>query len=147
MVSFSKLILVLPIILVMFFDMTFTLTCQSSCYWQDYSLCNEGNPVASSLLVRGPLYFVLFSVLYAYVVIFLITKLPRPANILLVGIVLGAHVHASVTWLPRLFREVLFIEADEIDLYFYYLTTIIVGSIIWFSIAFCKGRSEKQAQE
>lgn len=143
MMPFSKLILVLPIIVVMFFDMTFTLICQPRCYWHDYDSCSEGNPVAYNLLLMSPVYFVVFSLLYAYLVIFLITKLPRPANILLIGIVLGAHLHASVTWLPRLFKEVLFIEADEIDLYLYYLVTIVAGSIIWFSVAFYKGKVKK----
>jgi hypothetical protein len=126
--------------------MTFTLVCQPICYWHDYSQCNEENPVAHSLISQSPVHFVAFSLLYGYLVIFLITKLPKPANILLVGIVLGAHAHASVTWLPRLFKEILCVEANEIDLYLYYLTTIVVGSIIWFSVAFYKGKSEKQTR-
>lgn len=144
MLSFSKLILVLPVILVFLFDLILTLLCQPSSYWQDYSSCHEGNPVARTVLECGPLYFVGFSVFYAYLVIVLIVKLPKPANIFLTGFVIGTHANASVNWLPKLFGEVLLIEADEARAYCFYLAGIFVVSLVWFSFAFCERRRKKQ---
>lgn len=101
--SKNNLLVLAPVILVMLFDLIFTLVGQSEIYWtKSYRFFNEGSPLGEILLGYHPGYFVLFFVFYLLFVLFLTTNLKRPLNIIVaIGFFLG-HVWGSSSWIPLL---------------------------------------------
>jgi len=101
----TNILILTPLILVMVLDLIFTLVGQPKDYWQNYYLFNEGSPLGSILLPWHPGYFVLFFAFYLLFVLFLITNLKRPINIMVaVGFFLG-HSWGSASWVPTIFRK------------------------------------------
>ena len=95
-----------PILLVMVFDLVFTILGQPKGYWGNYSLVNEGSPLGFSLLSRTPFLFIVFFVFYLVVVYFLLKKLPIIFSLPLAITLFIGHVWGSSTWLPILYRNI-----------------------------------------
>lgn len=126
---FSKqnVLILTPLILVMILDLIFTLVGQPKDYWQNYYLFNEGSPLGSILLPWHPGYFVLFFAFYLLFVLFLVTNLKRPLNIMLaIGFFLG-HSWGSASWVSTIFYRLT-------DVYFINEWYLIVGYFILIAI-------------
>jgi len=102
-----NIFILIPIILVMVFDFVFTLVGQSSSYWKNYNLVNEGDPFARFLLVSHWSYFFIGSFVYLVFIIFLLAKLKRPFNIIIAVAVFTIHVWASSTWLTTIYSKII----------------------------------------
>lgn len=115
--------------LVMILDLIFTIAGQPSYYWNvDFSFLNEGSPLGVFLLSRNPVFFIIFFFFYLLFVLFLITNLRRPFNIMAgIGFFLG-HAWGSSTWVPLLFSR--YFYGDFAD---WYLT---IGYFIILAIIF-----------
>ena len=101
--SRRNLLILFPLILVMLFDLIFTLVGQPEIYWEKYTFVWEGSPLGHSLLSLHPGYFILFFIIYLLFVLFLVTNLKRPLNIMVaIGFFLG-HSWGSASWVPEIF--------------------------------------------
>lgn len=99
----QNLLILTPLILVMLFDLVFTLVGQPEIYWESYIFVSEGSPLGYSLLSIHPGIFILFYIFYFLFVLFLVANLKRPFNIMVaIGFFLG-HSWGSVSWVPRIF--------------------------------------------
>lgn len=99
----KNLLILFPLILVMLLDLIFTLVGQPEIYWQKYIFVEEGSPLGHSLLSFHPGYFILFFIIYLLFVLFLVTNLTRPLNIMVaIGFFLG-HSWGSASWVPEIF--------------------------------------------
>lgn len=116
----------------MVLDLAFTLVCQPANYWQDYNLHNEANPIGRALLSINPACFVAAFILYTFLVLFLAAKAWRLISIPLVTLVFVFHAKASASWLPNIYRNVFFAEANEQWLYVGYSLAIAVISLFYF---------------
>lgn len=102
--SKNNLLIFTPVILVMILDLVFTMVGQSASYWQNYSFFNEGSPLGQ-ILMLNPIHFILFFIFYLLLIIFLVSFLPKPFNIIVaIGFFLG-HVWGSSTWLGTIFYK------------------------------------------
>jgi hypothetical protein len=129
----SNFIVLIPLILVMVLDLTFTIIGQSSYYWNNHSYYNEANPVGQMLLSTSPIYFVIFSVFYILFILFLVKKLPRPLNIMIyIGFFIG-HIWGGASWLPEISSKFLFIEISEFYSGIIYFIIIAIVSGLCFS--------------
>lgn len=132
---FSKqnVLILTPLILVMILDLIFTLAGQPKDYWQNYYLFNEGSPLGSILLPWHPGYFVLFFAFYLLFVLFLVTNLKRPINIMVaVGFFLG-HAWGSASWVSTIFYRltaVYFINEWYLIVGYFILIAIVSGFFI-----------------
>jgi len=112
---FSKqnILILIPLILVMILDLTFTLVGQPESYWYNYKFFNEGSPLGPVLMSYHPGYFILFFVFYLLFVLFLATNLPRPLNIIVaIGFFLG-HAWGSSSWMQVIIYRFLSIRINE----------------------------------
>jgi hypothetical protein len=103
---FSKknILVLIPLIMVMLLDLTFTMAGQPKIYWQDHSLFNEGSPLGQVLML-DPFCFIAFFFFYIFFVLFLATNLKRPFNLIWgIGFYLG-HVWGSSTWVSTIFYK------------------------------------------
>ena len=100
--SWRKLWLCLPPVLMGFVDMGVTMWFQEPEYWAgDYSAALEANPHAAWLMQRHPLANAVGFVAYLVVVCVLTLKLPRrPSLIVSLGATIG-HTWGTTTWLPN----------------------------------------------
>lgn len=127
---FSKpnILILLPLILVMILDLIFTLAGQPEYYWQNYNLFDEGSLLGPVLLSYHPAYFVLFFALYLPFVLFLVTNLIRPLNIMVaVGLFLG-HGWGSSSWIPIIFNKLTEAHVDSWHLVIGYFAVIAIIS-------------------
>lgn len=103
--SKNNFLIIAPLILVMVLDLVFTMAGQPAYYWQDYSFFNEGSPLGQTLMLN-PVYFISFSIFYLFFVIFLISFLPKPFNIMTAIAFFLGHVWASSSWLGTFFYKI-----------------------------------------
>lgn len=97
----KRLIFILSVLFPMGLDGIFTLIGQPRGYWKDFTIVNEVSP-ARILLQIHPLLFLIFGIIYAIIILFLLLKLPWKFA-LPVGIVTyTGHVWGSSTWIPKL---------------------------------------------
>ncbi|GAB4158541.1 MAG: hypothetical protein Fur003_2370 [Candidatus Dojkabacteria bacterium] len=96
-----------PIIAAIFCDLFFTLLGQPDSYWNDASKVSEGSPLGVLTLSNSPFTFILFMILYALFIIFLLKKLNfRLALPLGITVALG-HIYGSSSWISLLTYKVL----------------------------------------
>ncbi len=129
--SRQNILILSPIILVMILDLVFTLVGQPKYYWGNYLFLSEGSPLGKVLLSWHPAYFVLFFILYLLFVLFLITNLKKPLNIIVALSFFLGHIWGSASWIP-----VLLYHFSQISVGSWYLT---IGYFIIISIVsgFC----------
>ena len=110
---FSKFAECATLLLVMMLDMVLTLVCQSVHYQSNYEHHEESAQVGRMFLLLGPERFVVSFLLYAYLILYAVFKLPRKlGHAFFVGFLLG-HSWGSTSWLPKLCSKVLFLEIDR----------------------------------
>ncbi|MFH1456810.1 MAG: hypothetical protein ABIF17_01700 [Patescibacteria group bacterium] len=140
--SFSNIniLIIIPVILVMILDLTFTLIGQPAHYWQNYSFLNEASPLGILLLSLHPGFFIVFFVFYLLFVFFLIVNLKRPLNIIVALSFFLGHVWGSSTWVPNLIYSYTSINIDS-----WYLT---IGYFIIIAVisGFCINKWQKLYQ-
>lgn len=111
--SKSDIIILIPLILVMVLDLTFTIIGQPNYYWNNHSYYQEENPVGQILLSSSPLYFIVFSVFYILFTLFLVVKLPKPLNIMVYIGFFISHAWAGASWLPEILSRFFLIQTNE----------------------------------
>jgi len=126
--SKSNILIVIPVILVMILDLTFTLVGQPEYYWQNYEFFNEGSPLGFILFSHHPAYFVLFFAIYLLLVLVLVTNLMRPFNIMVAVAFFLGHSWGSSSWVPAIFYKLTGI--DTIDSWYLIIGYFIVVAII-----------------
>lgn len=125
---------VAPVILVMFFDLFFTLFGQPDYYWQNPSYFNEGSPLGKFLMLN-PFHFILFFFFYILLVIALTSFAPRPLNLIFgISFYLG-HVWGSSTWLTVIFRKLTGVSLLWNDWYLYIGYFVFIAAISAFSLS------------
>ncbi|MDD5145321.1 MAG: hypothetical protein PHF44_00510 [Candidatus Pacebacteria bacterium] len=139
--SKNNILILSPVILVMLFDLVFTLVGQPKMYWKfSYEFFNEGSPLGEILLGHHPVIFILFFAAYMFFVLFLTTNLKRPFNIIFaMGFFLG-HAWGSSSWVPGIAGKLFQIKNPAYinDWYFiigYFIFISIISGIcinIWF---------------
>ena len=133
MIHLSKFSICIPIILVMIFDLVFTIAGQPDGYWENYNLCHESSPIGKLLLTIGPIYFIASFVLYMISILVLVIKLPnRFSSILIVAIFLG-HAWGGASWVPILYRNFSFAEINKWYLCMGYFIFVSLISNFYFS--------------
>jgi len=128
----KNFLLFAPLILVMILDLIFTLYGQPESYWRDHSLFNESSPLGIFFLSQSPLYFLLFYLVYFIFVLFLISKVKRPFNLMLyIGFFMG-HVWGSSSWIGHVFYKIFDYEIDfwSIKIAYFVIVAIISGFAI-----------------
>lgn len=129
--SKSNIVIFIPLILVMFLDLIFTTIGQPEYYWQDHNFFNELNPIGQMLLSAGPIYWILISILYIALVLFLIANLPRPFNIMMAITFFLGHAWGSASWVTEIFYKFFLIEIG------YWYANIIYFIVIAIISGFC----------
>lgn len=94
------ILMILPLVLFSL-DGTLTLLGQPTKYWSgDYSYVNERNPIGYFLLSLHPLFFLIASLLYIYVITYYLRKLSDVYAIALFIFLTTIHTFGIYTWIP-----------------------------------------------
>jgi len=87
----------------MVLDLVFTLIGQSQDYWRNFQFFNEANPLAGFLLSHSPAIFILFFCAYLIFILFLISNLKKPFNLIFYIFFFLIHSWGGSSWLSELF--------------------------------------------
>ena len=124
-----------PLVVVMLFDLAFTLLGQPDEYWDDHDLCDEANRIGNTVLSAGPGYFVLLFILYVFSIVFLVRKLPKIFGVFVAVAVFLAHTWGSASWLLVVSPYFFPMEIEEWALYggYFLAITMISGICFWLA--------------
>ncbi len=139
--SKSNIVIFIPLILVIGLDLIFTTIGQPEYYWQNHSFFNELNPISQILLSAGPVYWILISVLYTMLVLFLIANLPKPLNIMTAVAFFLGHAWGSASWVSEIIYKFFFVETN------YWFVNIIYFIIIAIISGFCLNKKSTEIKE
>lgn len=121
---FSKCAMIALLTTVMFLDLLFTLWFQPDHYWIDHTGCEERNPIGNAILSAHPNWFIVLFCFWLSLILFLVTKLPKPYNFIVTALALLGHAWGSSSWLHRLWSNYIYVEIND-----WYLRTVYCGVI------------------
>ncbi len=109
----NQWIILIPLILVMILDLTFTIIGQPEYYWNNHSYFDEANPIGKILLSTGPLYFIAVFIIYLIGVLFIIIKIHRPWNIMVYLGFFISHAWAGASWTSEILSRYFLMNINE----------------------------------